>query len=291
MNSLAVFEAVARHLSLTRAGEELFISREAVSRQIRGLEEYLGVKLLTRLHRAVALTDAGKKFLPVVRSSLEGIASASEQLRRENLNQKVTISATIAISSLWLTPRLAEFQSVYPHIEIVVAVSDDPADMISNEIDLGLRYGDGNWPAHQATKLFDIESFPVCSPTYLEAAPALDSPGDLTEHFLVNLAGRYHDLENWQWWLGRHEVDSTHSRTLSFDSYANVLQMALDGQGVALGFSSLVDTLLEQNKLVRPIPHSLATSYAVYLVRPNAIKPSPEAQQVIEWIFMQSATP
>jgi LysR family glycine cleavage system transcriptional activator len=79
MNSLAVFEAVARHLSLTRAGEELFISREAVSRQIRGLEEYLGVKLLARMHRAVALTDAGKKFLTVVSSSLEGKAIATEQ--------------------------------------------------------------------------------------------------------------------------------------------------------------------------------------------------------------------
>jgi LysR family glycine cleavage system transcriptional activator len=224
-----------------------------------------------------------------VRSSLEGIASASEQLQRENPNQKVSISASIAISSLWLTPRLADFQSVNPHIEIVVAVSDDHTDMISNEIDLGLRYGDGNWPAHQATKLFEIESFPVCSPAYLETAPTLASPQDLVEHFLVNLAGRYHDLENWLWWLGRHEINSTPSRTLSFDSYANVLQMALDGQGVALGFSPLVNTLLEQNKLVRPIPHSLATSFSVYLVRPNAIKPSPEAQQLIEWIFQQSA--
>ena len=288
MNSLAVFEAVARHLSLTRAGEELFISREAVSRQIRGLEEYLGVKLLTRLHRAVALTEAGKTFLPVVRGSLESIASASEQLRRENLQHKVTISATIAISSLWLTPRLADFRALCPHIEIVVSVSDDPTDMVSNEIDLGLRYGDGNWPGHQATKLFDIESFPVCSPAYLDTAPPLAAPEHLTEHLLVNLAGRYHDLENWQWWLGQHDVDGTPASTLSFDSYANVLQMALDGQGVALGFSPLVDTLLQQSRLVRPMTNALATSYSVYLVRPNAVKPSQEALQFVEWIFQQS---
>lgn len=291
MNSLAVFEAVARHLSLTRAGEELFISREAVSRQIRGLEEYLGVKLLTRLHRAVALTDAGKTFLPVVRASLEGVASASEELRRKNLRQKVTVSSTIAISTLWLTPRLADFQTAHPHIDIAVAVSDEPADMASEEIDLGLRYGDGNWPAHQATKLFEIESFPVCSPDYLERSPPLTIPEDLTQHSLVNLSGRYHDLENWRWWLDCHGVSSAPARTLSFDSYANVLQMALDGQAIALGFSPLVDTLLEEERLVRPMQESLSTSYSVYLVRPNAIKPSQEAQQFIEWVFEQAVAP
>ena len=101
---------------------------------------------------------------------------------------------------------------------------------------------------------------------------------------------RDHDLENWQWWLGQHDVEAAPGRSLSFDSYANVLQMALDGQGVALGFSPLVDTLLKQNKLVRPMPNALATSYSVYLVRPNAIKPSQAALQFVEWIFQQSAS-
>jgi LysR family glycine cleavage system transcriptional activator len=290
MNSLAVFEAVARHLSLTRAGEELCISREAVSRQMRGLEEYLGVKLLARLHRAVALTDAGKKFLPVVHASLEDIAKCSDQLRRENLNQKVTVSATIAISTLWLTPRLARFQADYPDIEIDIAVSDVPLDMASKNIDLGLRYGDGHWPAHQATKLFEVESFPICSRDYLDTAPALNSPEDLRAHRLITLSGLYHDQENWKWWLEGHGIQVAPSRNLSFDSYANVLQMALDGQGVALGFSPLVDTLLEQKKLLRPITQSLATSFAVYLVSPNKVPRTPQARQFIEWILAQSTT-
>jgi DNA-binding transcriptional LysR family regulator len=172
-----------------------------------------------------------------------------------------------------------------------VAVSDEPADMASEEIDLGLRYGDGNWPAHQATKLFEIESFPVCSPDYLERSPPLTIPEDLTQRPLVNLSGRYHALENWRWWLDCHGVSSAPARTLSFDSYANVLQMALDGQAIALGFSPLVDTLLEEERLVRPMQESLSTSYSVYLVRPNAIKPSQEAQQFIEWVFEQAVAP
>ena len=288
MNSLAVFEAVARHLSLTRAGEELFISREAVSRQIRGLEEHLGVKLLTRLHRAVALTEAGEHFLPVVRDSLEAIAESSDLLRRENLQAKVTISATIAISSLWLTPRLPEFQSLHPHIDIEVSVSDDAANMTSRDIDLGLRYGDGNWPGYRANKLFDIESFPVCAPHYLQTAAPLNSPADLVHHTLANLSGHYHDLENWHWWLQQHGVKDETARTLNFDSYANVLQLALSGQAVALGFSPLVDQLLEQNQLVRPIDASLANSYAVYLVEPNGVTHSPEAELFIDWVYEQA---
>tara|TARA_B110000503_G_scaffold36706_1_gene60039 strand:+ start:31284 stop:32168 length:885 start_codon:yes stop_codon:yes gene_type:complete len=287
MNSLAVFESVARHLSLTKAGQELFISREAVSRQIRGLEDHLGVKLLTRLHRAVVLTEAGNKFLPVVRLSLENIASSSEKIQRENLTRKITVSATIALSSFWLTPRLALFQAEHPATEIGVAVSDTAVDMASNDIDLGIRYGDGNWPGHRAIKLFDIETFPVCSPEYLKHAPPLDCPGDLPAHRLVNLSGHYHDLENWRWWLGEHNVNTTSARMLSFDSYANVLQIALDGQGIALGFSRLVDKLLHENKLVRPISNTLSTSYAVYLVIPNAVKPSPEVQRFVDWILWE----
>jgi LysR family glycine cleavage system transcriptional activator len=287
MNSLAVFESVARHLSLTRAGQELFLSREAVSRQIRGLEEHLGVKLLTRLHRAVVLTEAGKKFLPVVRLSLENIASSSEKIQRQNLTRKISVSATIALSSFWLTPRLARFQAEHPTTEISVVVSDSAVDMASNDIDLGIRYGDGHWPGHRAIKLFDIESFPVCSPDYLEQASAILSPGDLPAHKLVNLSGRYHDLENWRWWLAEHGVDTAATRMLSFDSYANVLQFALDGQGIALGFSRLVDKYLRGKKLLRPIPHSLATSHAVYLVIPNAIRPSATVQGFIDWILRE----
>lgn len=291
MNSLAIFDSVARHLSLTRAGEELFISREAVSRQVRVLEEHLGVKLLTRLHRAVVLTEAGKTFLPIIRQSLENIASVSEQLQQENQSEKITLSATIAISSFWLTPRLAKFQALYPAVEIGVVVSDEHSDMVASDIDLGLRYGDGNWPGYHATRLFEIESFPVCSPDYLEHAPPLNGPEDLPKHNLVNLAGHYHDLENWQWWLSQHGVDTPVSKTLSFDSYANVLQVALNGQGIALGFNRLVDSLLAQNKLVRPIPNTLATNYAVYIVRPKAVNPSQTVQNFIDWILAESGEP
>ena len=126
LKSIVAFEAAARHLSMTAAATELGISREAVSRQIRVLEEHLGVKLFDRLHRALSPTPAGRKFYCVVQESLENIADVAGAVRRPSRALKITVSATIAISSFWLTPRLAQFRAKHPDIEIHVAVSDAP---------------------------------------------------------------------------------------------------------------------------------------------------------------------
>jgi LysR family glycine cleavage system transcriptional activator len=289
LKSLVAFEAVSRHLSLTRAGEELRISREAVSRHIRVLEEHLGVKLFDRLHRAVALTPPGKKLQRVVRESLENIAYVSGSVCRPRLPFKITVSATIAISSFWLTPRLARFRSRYPNIEIHVAISDAQRDLYADDIDVGLRYGDGNWPGLTAIKLFDVRSFPVCSPAYLEKAARIEDPADLLNHTLINLDGTTHATEDWWWWLNEQNVRIPASfRMLGLDSYDNVVQLALKGEGVALGYSGLVTEFLDDGRLVRPIDASLTRNRAVYLVTPATTPPSPKVQNFIDWIVEEA---
>ena len=129
LKSIVAFEAAARHLSLTLAAKELGVTREAVSRQIRMLEEYLGVKVFARLHRAIALTPSGQKLQPVVRKSLQDLAYCSGEIRRPNEPFRMTVSSTIATASFWLTPRLARFRAAHPNIEIHVAVSDTPRDI------------------------------------------------------------------------------------------------------------------------------------------------------------------
>lgn len=290
MKSLVAFEAVARHLSLTRAGQELFISREAVSRQIRILEDHLGIKLFDRLHRAVCLTKAGKEFIEVVHASLENIAYVSGSIQKNTQPLKITISATVAISSFWLTPRLVRFRMAHPQAEIRVVVSDTPVDLLNEEIDIGFRYGDGNWPGLNAIRLFDIDTFPVCSPDYLKASLPIKTPLDLLNHNLVNLDGELHEHEDWMWWFKGHGVPVPDSfKTMGFDNYANVIQVALDGQGIALGFSGLVAELLATNKLVQPLSSSLTKSRSVYLVMPNGITPSTQAQSFIDWILEEAA--
>ena len=290
MKSLVAFEAAARHLSLTRAGEELRISREAASRHIRVLEEHLGVKLFDRLHRGVALTAPGQKFQAVVVESLGNIASVSASISRPGKSSSITVSATIAISSFWLTPRLARFRAKYPDIEIHVAISDQPHDLIGGQIDVGLRYGDGQWPGLNAIHLFNVDSFPVCSPDYLAGAGPLNEPADLLNHTLVNLDGSTHAAEDWWWWLKEQNVRVPQSFSmLGLDSYDNVIQLAVKGEGVALGFSGIVNEFLADGRLVQPIAATLSRNNAVYVLTPSTQSPSSTVQDFIDWIVVEAA--
>ena len=290
LKSLVAFEAAARHLSLTRAASELSISREAVSRQIRVLETHLGIQLFDRIHRAVALTTSGEKFQPVVQESLENIAYVTGAIRRPGRPFNITVQATIAVASFWLTPRLADFRAKNPDVEIHVAVSDTPKNLVADGIDVGLRYGDGNWKSLKAFRLFGIDSFPVCSPDYLQGAAPLNSPADLLNHNLINLDGAPHASEDWWWWLKENDVPLPKTfSTLGIDSYDNVIRAALDGQGVALGFSGLVSRLIDQGRLVRPIEATLSKGLSVYLVIPSTVKPAPRVQEFIDWVLEEAA--
>jgi LysR family glycine cleavage system transcriptional activator len=290
LKSTVAFEAAARHASLTLAAKELGVTREAVSRQIRILEEFLGVKVFTRLHRAIALTPAGEKLQTVVRKSLQDISYTVGQIRRPNAPYKITVSSTIATGSFWLTPRLAKFRAAFPNIEIHVAISDAPRDMLKEEIDIGLRYGDGKWPGLAAQKLFDISSFPVCTPEYLANSPPIETPGDLLDHALVNLDGSLHASEDWRWWLRGHGVKIPKAfKMLGFDSYDNVMQVAKDGQGIALGYSGLVTELVERGALVRPLDAELSNELAVYLVSPKTRELTSQVSEFMQWVLDEAA--
>jgi LysR family glycine cleavage system transcriptional activator len=290
LRSLVAFEASARQLSLTRAAGELKISREAVSRHIRTLEDHLGVKLFYRVHRAVALTSSGRKFQSIVRESLENIATGAEAILGRTRSSGINVSSTIALASFWLTPRLASFREKHANVEIHVKISDAPTDMIADGIDIALRYGDGKWKGLTKKRLFGVKSFPVCSPEYLKRAGAITQPVDLLKHTLINLDGAVHVAEDWRWWLTGIGVDVPRSlMTLGFDSYANVIQAALDGQGVALGFSGLASDLIAGGRLVRPIDSELNPGFAVYLVSPMGMKPTPAVNSFVSWIIGEAA--
>lgn len=290
LKSLVAFEATARHLSVTRAGVELRISREAVSRHIRVLEEHLGVKLFDRLHRAVALTPPGKKLQAVVQQSLEDIAFVSRAIGSPAENHKITVAATIAISSFLLTPRLSRYRAKHPNDEIHVVISDQSKDLFAGDVDIALRYGDGNWPGFETIHLFDVQSFPVCTPEYLETAPKLQKPADLVNHTLVNLDGAPHASEDWWWWLDEHNVRVPESlNLLGFNSYDNVIRLVMQGEGVALGFSGLIDDYVDDGRLIRPLKSVENQILAVYVVLPAATSPSPRVQHFIDWIVEETS--
>ena len=289
MNSLVPFEAAARLLSFTRAGEEPLISREAVSRHIRMLESHLETKLFDRLYRSLELTKAGKQLQAAVQDGLENIARSAAALRRLRQPSKVSVTATIAITSFWLTPRLPKFREKQPEAEIRINVSDTHIDLVGEDIDIGLWYGDGNWPGLDATHLFDVDSYPVCSPEYLDNSTPITGPNDLVGETLLNLDGAQHSFEDWAWWLGNFDLQMpTTVQAIGFDSYANIIQAALDGQGIALGFSHIIDGVLSKGLLVRPIEHTLSKGLAVYVVVPSGVSLSPSAQKFVDWVLAEA---
>jgi|APSaa5957512535_1039671.scaffolds.fasta_scaffold04951_7 LysR family transcriptional regulator, glycine cleavage system transcriptional activator len=285
VNSLVAFEASARHLSFTRAGQELLISREAVSRQIRILEDYLRIKLFVRLYRALELTPAGEEMQVVVSESLDRIARTATSLQHDNQPTKISVTATIAITTFWLTPRLSHFSDTHPQVDISISSSDTPLDMMDAGSDVGILYGKGKWPGYKSTHLFDVENFPICSPRYLEETDPISSLEDLKNHTLLYLNGSMHAIENWDWWMESLGMEMpANVRKLGFDSYDNVIQAAMDSQGIALGFTNLLGDQLSKGRLVRPLEQAFSKGNGIYLVVPRGKPMSANAQKFFDWV-------
>jgi LysR family transcriptional regulator, glycine cleavage system transcriptional activator len=286
LNALIAFEASARHLSFTGASEEMMVCREAVSRQVRLLEKHLGVKLFNRLYRSLELTDAGVAFQTGTEQGLETIASAALDVKHMTESAKIAVSATVAISSFWLRPRLPHFRADNPGLEIRVNATDSPPNMATEDVDVCLLYGDGNWSGlKEMTRLSEVEIFPVCSPEYLEINGPIDTPHDLRGQTLLDMYYKSTRFTvDWAGWLeewGDYLPPSYHK--LGFDSYVNVIHAALDGQGVALGFSHVVDELLAVGRLVRPLDQ-VCKGQDMYLGIPKNKEPSQYTQAFIDWV-------
>ncbi|MEH6579709.1 MAG: transcriptional regulator GcvA [Amphritea sp.] len=294
LSALVTFEAAARHLNFTAAGEELHVTQAAVSRQIKALEAYLGVPMFERGHRCINLTAPATKLQQAVSMGLEHIATAVSQIRNNTQSGQLTVSATIAFASLWLNPRLADFQNLYPDIDVRILATDRDVDLQSEAVDLAFSCGDaGQHSGVTATYLFDDEVFPVCSPAYMDAHPELKQPEDLLNHNLLHLDEDHWQAISWEaidwpFWLKSQGIDPLlQSRGLRVNNYPLLLQTAINSQGVALGWRHLVSDYLEKGLLIRPFDTSLCTRRGYYLVESNLSPLTQEAQVFRDWIFQQ----
>lgn len=277
-------------LSFTRAGEELHVTQAAVSRQIRLLEENLGVKLFTRSHRAVQLTPEGRSYQHTVSMALAHIANASQEIRRDNSAATLSVATDQAIASLWLMPRLPEFQKANPEISVRLVVSDEDEDCLADGISVAVVHGDGDWPSHDARLLHEEEIFPVCSPSYLCQRPRLDAPKDLLDHVLLELEDEHWHWVNWRVWLTEHDVHLTaDAPRLQINNYPLLVQAACAGQGIALGWRYLIDGHLASGALQRPLAASLHTSYGYYVLTPKGRALSDVARTFCDWLLAQRA--
>ena len=290
MNGIITFEAAARHLSFTAAADELCVSQAAVSRQIRRLEEQLGIVLFVREHRRLRLSKTGETFQQAVSFGLEHIANAAWELSAKGRHKQIQVATTTACATFWLMPRLNRFREQYPQLDIRVVASDRYQDHYAAGIDIAIGCGKPELPDHECHYLFPEKVSPVCSPSYL-AAGALHNVADLCHEQLLHL-----DLKHWQdigwepidWtlWLEQFGVPYQPEHPLmSFNLYPMLLQAAMDGQGIALGWHHLTAQLLADGKLVRPIEISWDSQRAYYLLVLTDMPVSTEVLALKDWLL------
>ncbi len=288
LDPLVAFEAAARLLSFTRAAEELHLSQAAVSQQIRNLEESLGVRLFTRSHRAVQLTDEGREYQHTVAAMLKQLAGATMDVRQVRSSQSLVFACDQSFATQWLLPRLGALRAELPDVSLRLIASDDDAECLARDVELSVLHGDGNWPGYRAERLFGEEVFPVCSPDYAHAAAADDWVAWLLDAQLIDLADSHWNWMNWRLWLGGHDIDEPlASRRLQINSYPLVIEAACAGHGVALGWRHLVDDLIANGRLLRPVKQSLRTDFGYYLIYRDGDAGGPQAQQARDWLRRQ----
>jgi DNA-binding transcriptional LysR family regulator len=286
---LLAFEASARHLSFTKAAGELSLTQSAVSRQIQALEESLGMRLFERRTRALLLTEAGQRFYQVAQQALGVLDAATQKLRGAAAARTVTVTTTPGFASLWLIPRLNGYLQANPGVDVRISATYEMTNLEREGMDLAIRYGSGE-EMDGERPLFEEEVIPVCSPA-LAADPArpLRAPADLRAHVLLHSDDAKYSWMEWNLWLHAHGLrDFKSAGALQFNQYDQLVQAAVNGQGVALGRLPLLRGLLRQGKLVTPFPKSVVSSRGYYLVRAARGAGKREVADFAAWLIEET---
>ncbi len=283
---LVGFEAGARLLSFTKAGEELFLTQSAVSRQIKELEEQLGVALFQRRHRALALTAEGQQFYAAAAQVLATMRAATDRLRTRTGRQAIALTTTHSFAALWLIPRLAGFTRAHPEADVRITADTRVQNLERDSLDIAIRHGPPSLAGPNAIRLFGERVFPVCSPKLLARKP-LKKPEDLKNHVLLQYDdpdGR-HPWLHWKTWLEVAGIaDLRPSGTLSFSGYEQIIPAAVAGHGVALGRTPLVRDLLSAKELVAPFKSSADPARAYFAIVSKRATGRPEVAAFVDWL-------
>lgn len=293
LDLLVGFEAAARHLSFTKAGAELYLTQSAVSRQMKELEEQLGVELFQRRHRALALTEAGKQFYASAAQVLTTMRAATERLRAQAGKKALSVTTTHSFAALWLIPRLAGFTRTHPGVDVRITAETRVQDLERDGLDLAIRHGPAALAGPHAVRLFGERVFPVCSPKLLsDPKRPLRKPEDLKNHVLLQYDdpdGR-HPWLHWKTWLEVERIAELRpAGTLSFSGYEQIIPAALAGHGVALGRSPLVKDLLASGELVAPFRSSADPARAYYALVAKSAAGRPEVTGFVAWLKQEAA--
>ncbi|WP_261815789.1 transcriptional regulator GcvA [Vibrio gallicus] len=263
LNSLKVFEAAARHLSFTRAAEELFVTQAAVSHQVKALEEFLALKLFRRRNRSLLLTEEGQSYFLDIKDIFSSLSEATDKVLERSEKGSLTISLQPSFAIQWLVPRLADFNAQEPDIDVRIKAVDMDDGSLADDVDVAIYYGRGNWAGVRADKLYQEYLIPLCSPSLLSGTKPLESLKDLSRHTLLHDTSR----KDWKQFVRQHAVEGVNVNHGPIFSHSTmVLQAAAHGQGIALGNNVLAQPEIEAGRLISPFEEVLVSKNAFYVV-------------------------
>ena len=286
---LFVFEVSGRLLSFTQAAQELGVSQPAVSLAIRQLEESIGFKLFQRGHRRITLTSQGEQFYTEVSQSLKRILKSALELGQIDQAALVTLSVSTAFANYWVIPRLSALHSSYPAIDLRLQVVDKDSDLENENVSLGIRRGKGHWQGYQSSRITTEELIPIASKSYITKHGQPASIADLSRHHFIHLEEPFRPRPKWKNWFGAFDFDYIDSGDgLRLNDYALVIQAAMSGEGIALGWRHVVDSLIERGLLVQAYPESWITGEEFHLIWSSRIELSEPAKRVRDWILNET---
>ncbi len=286
IGALRAIEAAAKSLSFTAAAAALNLTQGAVSHQIRELEARLGVALFARQARGIALTEAGRRYLPYAREALRQLRIGGEALSERSRDDVLTVSVSPNFASKWLVPKLGAFLASHPDIELRLSAAIRHVDFSDDDIDVAIRHGDGHWPQLHVTRLCRESMFPVSSP-FLDGVEVLRQIPDLAAHVLIHDQSR----EGWAHWLAEAGVDPTAfdlERGPAYSQSHLAIDAAIAGQGIALARSALAQADLIAGRIVRPLAIETPVAFAYWIVCPKGTAERRPIRRFLNWLLSEA---
>lgn len=286
------FSVVAKFLSFTLAAEELCLTQGAVSQRIKKLEEDLGFKLFVRLTRKLELTEEGKRILSTLTYSLDNLFAEIEDIRFNELRGELYIGAAPTFAHSWLVPRLAEFQNLYPHLDIKIRVKASKLDFQNQPVDLAIYYSDNTQADFYHYRLFDEYLLPVCTPEYAHKLELLNNESRLHEACFLHCTESLEflsPLAEWQHWLKQTGRDpNLLQRKYVFNHEELTMVAARQSMGIAMGRYYLIKPYLDSGELVAPFER-VSSGFGYDLICPKGHETRPRFSAFSQWIKQKVA--
>lgn len=287
LDVLRVFESAARQLSFTAAAAELGTSQPAVSQQIKRLEQRLATRLFDRVYRGIVLTEAGEHLLQYVQDGLATLETGLQAVTAQPQHEVLQVATDFAFAAYWLMPRLKRFNQRCPEVDVSLITGERDLGALSAQIDVAIAFGDGRVKNGQSQLLFAEEVYPVCSPQLLKEHSSDNSSSLLAKLPLLHL--RPESRASWYDWQGLYSAlgitEAPSPGTLRFDNYTLLIQAAIAGQGVAIGWRYLIDELLEQGLLCRACEGEAVSDLGYHLVLPERKRRQRPTQLFVDWML------